>query len=419
MKNLKTKKLTGNKVVYIIVSLVIAIFLWMYVEYVEQPDIEQSITHVPVTLVGEDVLQSRGLMLTEGTNTYVTVRIKGTRNAVYKVSEEDIVVSVDLSGITEAGEYQRGYNISFTGNVSGNEISVVSRSPGTVFLHVSNMATKEVNVYGTLIGKVADEYAAEEFVFDPAKVTVTGVEEKVAQVEYAYVVINMDNVGETIEQEVEYTLMNDKDEVVDKNDFILSVDTIHATLPIVKVKTLPLELELTPGGGLTQDTVNVDILPKEITISGEESAIDELESISLGSINLGEISTAESVMTFTIDIPQGMKNISGETEATAVITIGSDMDTRSYTVTDFRLENPPEGFVGTVVTQTLEVDLRGRSEDFDDLDDARITAVAELSSLGSGSGTYSVPVTVEIEGADGLGAVGEYVIYVQLIALDE
>ncbi len=414
MKKLRNDKLRDSRIVYMIISLVIAILLWMYVEYTEQPDIEQSISRIPVTFTGYDELKNKGLVLTDGETSYVTIKIKGTRSVVSRITADDIIITSDLASISAAGEYQRSYSVTLPGSVSENEVTVVSKSPVTVYLRISNLMTKTVDVRGTLEGEIADEYAAEEFVFDPAQVTVTGPQEIVEQVEYAYVVINKNNVGETIEQDVEFTLMSGDNTAIDKTDLTLSADYIHATLPIVKVKTLDLSVELIPGGGLTADSVDVRISPIQITISGDETILDDMDTFPLGTVDLGALMTGETTLTLPINLPQGMKSISGETEAAVTVTVNDNTVTQSYTVDNFKLEGAPEGFVGTLVTQSLVVDLRGTQEAFQELSEAEVWGIADLSSLSVGAGTYSVPVTIEITGAEGIGAVGEYVIYVQL-----
>ena len=414
MKKLRNDKLRDSRIVYMIISLVIAILLWMYVEYTEQPDIEQSISRIPVTFTGYDELKNKGLVLTDGDTSYVTIKIKGTRSVVSRITADDIIITSDLASISAAGEYQRSYSVTLPGSVSENEVTVVSKSPVTVYLRISNLMTKTVDVRGTLEGEIADEYAAEEFVFDPAQVTVTGPQEIVEQVEYAYVVINKNNVGETIEQDVEFTLMSGDNTAIDKTDLTLSADYIHATLPIVKVKTLDLSVELIPGGGLTADSVDVRISPIQITISGDETILDDMDTFPLGTVDLGALMTGETTLTLPINLPQGMKSISGETEAAVTVTVNDNTVTQSYTVDNFKLVGAPEGFVGTLVTQSLVVDLRGTQEAFQELSEAEVWGIADLSSLSVGAGTYSVPVTIEITGAEGIGAVGEYVIYVQL-----
>ena len=414
MKKLRNDKLRDSRIVYMIISLVIAILLWMYVEYTEQPDIEQSISRIPVTFTGYDELKNKGLVLTDGETSYVTIKIKGTRSVVSRITADDIIITSDLASISAAGEYQRSYSVTLPGSVSENEVTVVSKSPVTVYLRISNLMTKTVDVRGTLEGEIADEYAAEEFVFDPAQVTVTGPQEIVEQGEYAYVVINKNNVGETIEQDVEFTLMSGDNTAIDKTDLTLSADYIHATLPIVKVKTLDLSVELIPGGGLTADSVDVRISPIQITISGDETILDDMDTFPLGTVDLGALMTGETTLTLPINLPQGMKSISGETEAAVTVTVNDNTVTQSYTVDNFKLEGAPEGFVGTLVTQSLVVDLRGTQEAFQELSEAEVWGIADLSSLSVGAGTYSVPVTIEITGAEGIGAVGEYVIYVQL-----
>jgi len=414
MKEQKNNKRVGSRVFYLVISLLIAFFLWMYVEYVEQPDIEQNITRVPVTIIGQEELLARDLVLTEGEGSYVTVRVKGIRSVVSRVDADDIRATLDVSGITAAGDYQRSYTVAFGNDVSANDLSVVSRAPATVSLHVSNVVTKSVPIEGTLEGSVASEYAAEEFTFDPAFVEITGPEEQVELVDRAHVVIERENVSASIEEEVPFVLQDADGNAVDTEDLTLSTETVRAMLSILKVRTVGLTLELIEGGGLTAESVKLEPTPGSITVSGEESVVDALaDEISLGTVHLEEIVDQETTLTFPINI-RNVKIISGETEASFRLTLGDDVMTRTITVSQFRLIGVPEEYEAAPVTQTLEVTLRGTRSQMGSLSTARITAVADLSTLGNGTGTYLVPTEIEITGADGIGVLGEYSIYVQI-----
>ena len=52
-----------NKPLYIVLSIVIACTLWFYVRSVDTQDRTQTISNIPVTFVGEDVLNANGQMM--------------------------------------------------------------------------------------------------------------------------------------------------------------------------------------------------------------------------------------------------------------------------------------------------------------------------------------------------------------------
>ena len=69
-----------NKIISILLSLVIAVCLWIYVVSTVTPDDNQWIYNIPVTFVNEDGLFSdRNLTLAGGRDTTVSLRFNGSR----------------------------------------------------------------------------------------------------------------------------------------------------------------------------------------------------------------------------------------------------------------------------------------------------------------------------------------------------
>ena len=69
------------------------------------------------------------------------------------------------------------------------------------------------------------------------------------------------------------------------------------------------------------------------------------------------------------------------------------METKTLTVTNFRVENKPEGFNVTLITQALEVQLRGPADAIADLKASDVTVVVDLASITQG-GTVKVKATI-------------------------
>lgn len=58
------RKILDSKILYVILSIFLAIILWFYVSMVQDETQNKPIENIPVTFLGTDVLQERGLMLT-------------------------------------------------------------------------------------------------------------------------------------------------------------------------------------------------------------------------------------------------------------------------------------------------------------------------------------------------------------------
>lgn len=413
MEKKKASKVLNNRITYIILSVIVACCLWLYVVSVENPEVEANISNIPVTFSGEEeLLADRGFMLSSGKDSYVTLRVRTTRSVLQKLDRRNITVSVDVSGITAAGDYQRTFTIIWPDGVSENDVSVVSRSPSSISFSVARQASKSVELRGTLADGcvVAEGYIAEEFEFSPETVTIRGAEEIISEVAYAQVEISRTNIDQTIDTTSTYTLMDKNGEVIDMEGITLETEEVNVRLPIIQKKQIWLRVDLNDGGGATDSDVKVSIEPEYITVAGDPDVLSTYNSITLASIDLYDVidSTTE---TYPIVLINDVKNISGETEAKVTVEI-KGLVTRSIEIDDFELINIPDGYYARAETNRLSVNVRGKESAVSQLLAGNIVAVADLSDLNEG--TMSVPVDIIINVKTDAGVVGDYSIYVTI-----
>ena len=57
------ERTTKNRGLYMVLSVILAIALWVYVVGILNPDSSGPVRNLPVEFVGTDVLESRGLMI--------------------------------------------------------------------------------------------------------------------------------------------------------------------------------------------------------------------------------------------------------------------------------------------------------------------------------------------------------------------
>lgn len=86
----------------------------------------------------------------------------------------------------------------------------------------------------------------------------------------------------------------------------------------------------------------------------------------------------------------------------------SGLATKSMEVTDIKLVNVPDGCDADLVTQSLNVLLRGEAEDLELVTDSFVYAEVDLSTIEVASGTRTVTANVYVNGFSTVGAVGRY-----------
>jgi hypothetical protein len=111
-------------------------------------------------------------------------------------------------------------------------------------------------------------------------------------------------------------------------------------------------------------------------------------------------------------IDDGLTN---QTSSEATVTVElKNLKESTFRVTNLELANKPDNLKATLGTLSLQVTLRGPSDVMGSITASNIRAVADLSSLGTSTGQFSVPVDIYVDGFSNVGAIGSYSVLVSI-----
>ena len=412
-KKQKTAK-SEHRIFWMIISLLASLFLWTYVVSTENSVVTQIFRGVPVEIVGEDVLRtSRNLVITDVDTNNVRVEIRGPRRIVDSFDSTDLTAQIDVSKLTRAAYASMKYKIVYPNGVDTRNLAEVSYGPETVNFMVSSLNTISVPVRGGYEGMLADGFTAESPVFEPSTVMVTGPETYLKDVSYAWVSFGAGQTASaSITDVVPFTLMDSSGNPVSTEHLTTSEDTVDATLPILLIKDIPLSVELIEGSGATTSNTVVTITPDRITLAGDSAILDGMNRIILSTVNLTGFRTSFSE-TYTIPFDNSLRNISGITEARVDVEIAG-LSTANFTLKNISVINTPEDVTAEILSESLEVVIRGTEEELDQLNAENIRAVADLSDYKDSTGPFMVPAKIYVDGFVDVGAVGDYQVSVNL-----
>ena len=401
------RKIYNSRVFWIAVSLLASFTLWLYVIGVETDEWEQTFRNVPIQLVGDDILRnSRNLVITDLDTSSVTVTVTGPRRIVTALSASDIVAQVDVSRLTRTSYTSQQYTVVFPNNVASS-VTVQRKVPESVGFVVSNLTEKLIPVRGGFAGTLAEGFTAESPVFGPSAITVYGSEAYLKDIDRAWVTFGQDmEVSSTYEVETGFTLLNVDGEPCSYENLTFSTDTVIATLPVLEVKQVALGVDLIEGAGAQRANTKINIEPEYITLAGDSAILGGLNRIILDTIDLTDFASTFTD-TYTIPIDNELRNVTGITEATVTIEIYAGLETRTFSVTNLSFIHLPEGMEAEMLTEAVDVVLRGTPEQLDSIKSGQIRAVADLADYGDSTGTYMVPVRIRVDGDTGVGAIGE------------
>ncbi|MDR1590283.1 MAG: hypothetical protein LBS51_08865 [Oscillospiraceae bacterium] len=409
----KIKGFFSSRTFYIAFSIIASVALWIYVEFEVNPDESNFVGGIPVEFLNAELVSDRNLVITSVSSETVSLGFTGRRNAVAQLNNANVKVTVDLSQIKGVGRSMLEYTEVYPDGVSEKDFTVDERSADYIVFVVENLAEKSLQVYGEYSGGVAAEgYQADPMEFLPDMITVYGPSARLAEISRALVTVRRENLTKTVTEELPFTLLDGEGVELGAEGLTFSAQTVAVTVPIKMVREVPLKVNLAPGAGADDSNTVCTVTPETITLSGDAADM-QINYILLGTVDLTSFG-ASLTETLPIIIPNGLKNLTGLTDATVTVKI-TGLETLRLQTANIQTVNVPDGYAAELVTQSLDVTIRGKPYDVGRLQSSNVMVVADLSELGSAPSTHTVPARVNVDGDfEDIGAIGEYTVTVTL-----
>ena len=405
-----------NKFWSMLIAIVLATMLWMYVITTVSPGYSDTIGDVPVVFEGETwLMENRNLIITNGLDATVDLKVSGNRSDVNKLNRSNITVKVDLTKIYEAGTANLGYSISYPSDVPVGAITEDSRDPASIRLTVEKRLTREIPVYVDFTGAVPDGFIAdtENAVLDYPTINIKGPASVVEKIEQARISISLEGLTESISENYRITLCDAEGNPVEVSELITAdVAEVHLDLKIQRYRVIPLKLNAVYGGGATEGYTRYEIKPTSIRVVGSEAVLEDLSELVLGTVNFAEL-TENVQMTFPINLPEGVTNLTGITEATVDISFVG-LSIKEFSTENIRISNVPEGLVYELMSEVVKVTLRGPTALINKIRPEDIVVSVDLSGKEIGATTVKATISIKGDEYTSVGAVGTHSVSVTL-----
>ena len=410
-----------SKVWKILLSFVLAFGLWIYVITVVSPGSEKTYYDIPVILQNEATLQREGLMITSIEDNSITLQLSGNRTDLNELNENNINIFANLSGILSPGVHRVNYTVNLPGNIASNAVTTLSKEPNMLVIRVEKRVTQIVPVEVEYVGSVPTNFIAdkENAELDYPVIEVKGPESLVSQVKSARIQVNLQDKTEPVVGEFAYTLCGENGQPLQLDEQLITTNvkdakgekTINVYLNIRRYKDLKLSLTVVAGGGATEDTCEIKINPQTIRISGSEEQLASMKELNLGTVELGSI-LQDTQLTLPIVLPEGVTNITGRNEAVVDVKF-PNLTTKTLKVTQIEGKNQPKNLISDIMTQEVEVTVRGPIKLLKNLKESDLRLVVDFTNAQAGSFTMPAVVMLPESYAD-VGAVGSYTVSVTL-----
>jgi len=360
-----------------IVAVLLAVILWFYVGYEENP-IEDS--KVEVGIVYEN-LSADYVLLNEPESAVVTVR--GRKDEISEFEKKHLSLTVDLANAqVGVGEYE--YDI-----VNKSRLDIVSISPKTVQVEIDELQVISVKVEPQITGTVAENYVLGEVSVATPNVSVSGPASYLDTLQVAKAPLNINGLEKTTTEVVPITLLNKNGEAVNHAAITMLASSVELTVEVVEkdpVKIVPVRAEVVGQVADGYQLGNVTSYPYSVTISGKQERLDQVSTISTRGVSVEGLS--ESITRdASLILPEGITLLDSSSRVRVTVEI-KEQDIEQEYIVPIEIRGDQNGLT-ILQQQNATVVLRGTLQE---LEDAKSTlrVFVDVSTLPAGMHTLKL-----------------------------
>ena len=404
------KKSLMNKFTLKILSLAIAVLIWLIVRNVQDPVIVQTFYDIPVTLVNESYLSNNMKipLLIDGDDT-VKVRIKAEESVIKELKKEDIVAQADMTQIyMDATPKMVPVEVTCKGIADDN----ITVTPRNIQVDIENQTSVEktiaVNTGDTTPDK---DYEVGSLQANPEKVTISGPESIINKIDKVVAKIDVTGMKESnVELDSELKIYDkNQDELSEKQLSYLNLagvqdNKIKIQAQFWKVqKNVKIGSEYSGSPQYGYEVDSVSVVPETLSLAGTDEALQKLavegNTLTIPASYI-DVSGKDSDFDVKVDIsellPENMK-LARDINSTVIATVKIlPYNSRDYEVspTQIKVENKPENMNYKFEPDKIVARIKAKEEDLDNLKTDDIQMKIDLKDAKAGENTLPVTVTL-------------------------
>ncbi len=297
------KKFFERDSVLKIVSLFIAVLVWLYVIYIEDPEVEKTVDDIPVSFKVAELTED--LTVIDYDVKEVDVKISGNRSDVMSFDSEELTAVLDLSSVSKSGNYEK---IKLNVTTSNKKIEIVEISEKTVNVEIDDVISREFEINAEFAGNMPSGYiVADKPIITGENVVVKGAKRYIDNIEGAYISIDCDKFTENKTFECNVYLKDKKGKKIDKThsaykNLKLSESTVLAYVSVAETNMANVEIK--DLGDFEIESIS----PSKIEVYSKNGLVNKIYTKSIQ----GKEPDKDGYITLKLDVPEGVIVINSE-----------------------------------------------------------------------------------------------------------
>lgn len=304
-----------------LLSLAIAIFFWSFVIVLENPNVTSRIANIPIIYENINILEEKGLSITEDTKKSVDISISGQRNRIINLTPQHIRVTADFSSLEEGAQV---LNLNYA---LPDEINLVD-APKDFSVTLEKIISTEFKVNVRNKGNLPDNYLLDSTKVTPEKVTVKGLRSTLNSINNVSAILDLSKLTQdiTINQEIK-AYKEDGSEV---SDVTFGQDFVNINAVIMKTKEVEINPVIVGEVASNYKLEKTSLNRSKVYIVGPESIIDSIDKINTHDIDISNVRSSQKLQV-SLSLPSDVSELNKD------ITYLLDVEIQSKTNKDFEI----------------------------------------------------------------------------------
>ncbi len=397
------KNLTNNFWMKII-SLCLAIVLWLFVVRLADPEISSKISDVKVTIENESVITDKDKTYEVTGGATVSLMIQGPTSIVNQMSAEDFTAVADLSKLSLTNSVP----VEIKAKRYAGQVTIENAYSNVLTVSIEDISKINPVVKAVGKGTVSPGRYLGDVNAEPNMVEIEGPQSKISRIKEVTAEINVNGAVEDRTEKVNLVLRDEKGEIIDHDNLTFSSDQVDVTASLLWTKVLPVTV-YTEGDVASGYVIStMDYSPKQVEVAGSKDDLAQINSLELGV----DVSGMSSNVTSTINniedqIPEELQLTSSDNKVVAAVSIEkTETKTMTTAFSGVTMQGSDKSYSYTIVgDSSIEYSVTGGSSALEKITSDKVKLFVDVSDLIEG--TYTLPLEADLE--DGMTLSTTYV----------
>ncbi len=362
-----------------IISILIAVFAWLFVTNATNPFVSRTFYNIPVTIINEDYLEENNYTLKNTLRNYIDVTIRGRQNAVDKVRSSDFMVSLDFSQITSVNNRRL---VVPEPECLVKDVTIESYTPSAIDIQLARNKTGTFAVELEPNITMKSGYVLLNTTMSQETIQIFGEETLIDSVDSIKAKLELKDVDSDMTSQVQCNVYNKAGKEITS----LSKD-LKVNVKIEVAKEVPVAL--VTRGRLAADYVETlrVIDPVRVLVTGPVENLESLREIKTEQVDIDGLDS-NFTTSIPLVVPEGVKLVNSPSEITVNISVEKlAVRTIEFGSADVNILNANNDgtLVYEIITDRFLLQFKGRQTEVDAIRITDLRPAVDVSDLGEGT----------------------------------